>query len=64
MKIVALEEHFATQEIMDASKSVDPRWRDPLSHLAASSFPSQSGILGIWTICAAVGSINCVSSDN
>jgi len=28
MKIVALEEHFATLEVMDAWKSVDPAWRD------------------------------------
>ena len=28
MKTVALEEHFATQKIMDAWKKVDPRWRD------------------------------------
>ena len=28
MKIVALEEHFATPEVMDAWKSVDPAWRD------------------------------------
>lgn len=28
MKTIALEEHFATQEIMDAWKRVDPRWRD------------------------------------
>jgi len=26
MKIVALEEHFATLEVMDAWKSVDPTW--------------------------------------
>jgi len=28
MKIVALEEHFAPLEVMDAWKSVDPGWRD------------------------------------
>src|SRR5215472_10105529 len=28
MKIVALEEHFATLEVMDAWKSVNPGWRD------------------------------------
>jgi hypothetical protein len=28
MKIVALEGHFATLEVMDAWKSVDPAWRD------------------------------------
>ena len=28
MKIIGLEEHFATAEIMEAWKSVDPRWRD------------------------------------
>ena len=28
MKIVALEEHFATLEVMDAWKSVDHSWRD------------------------------------
>ena len=28
MKIVALEEHFATAEVMRGWKSVDPRWSD------------------------------------
>jgi hypothetical protein len=28
MKIVALEEHYATAEVMQAWKSVDPRWSD------------------------------------
>ena len=28
MKIVALEEHFATAEVMQGWKSVDPRWGD------------------------------------
>ena len=28
MKIVALEEHFATAEVMQGWKSVDPRWSD------------------------------------
>jgi uncharacterized protein len=28
MRVIALEEHFATQEIMDAWKNVDSRWRD------------------------------------
>ena len=28
MKIIALEEHFATAEVMQGWKSVDPRWSD------------------------------------
>lgn len=28
MKIVALEEHFATAEVMQGWKSVDPQWSD------------------------------------
>src|SRR5215213_3533351 len=28
MKIVALEEHFATPELIDAWQALDPRWQD------------------------------------
>ena len=28
MKVIGLEEHFATVEVIDAWKNVDPRWHD------------------------------------